>query len=111
MNLDEYLGPVELTAINIEISDKANNIQQEKIKTILDIQLLLSNVKNSIKVVDLVLYPSVEIIYDHSKRLIKTKNIVLAALENKFKINNIKLNVIVLIFFKNRMCILTLIYS
>lgn len=111
MNLGEHLEPVELTTINIEISAEAKNIQQEKIKTVLDIQLLLSNVKNSIKIADLVLYPAVEIIFNHSKRLMKIKNIVLAALENKIKINDIKLNVTVLIIFQNIMGIVTLFYS
>lgn len=40
MNLDEYLEPVELAAINIEISAEAKSIQQQKIKTVLDIQLI-----------------------------------------------------------------------
>lgn len=95
MNSGEYLGPVELTSTNMEILTEANYIQQEKIKTILEVQLFLSNVKKSIKVVNMVFHPPVEIMYEHSKRLMKTKNMVLAALKNLMKINDIKLDVTV----------------
>lgn len=97
MNSGEYLGPVELIPTNMEILTEANHIQQEKIRTILEVQLFLSYVKKSIKVVDMVFHPSVEIIYEHSERLMKAKNMVLVALENLMKINDIKLDVTIII--------------
>lgn len=97
MNSGEYLEPIELAAISNEISIEANYMQQEKIKTILEVQLFLSNVKNSIKIADMALCPTLDLIYDHSKRLKKMKIIVLIALQNKIKINDIKLNVTLLI--------------
>lgn len=106
-NSGEYLEPLPsiLTATINEISIEANYIQQEKIKTLLDVQLFLSNVKNSIRIANMVLSPTLDLIYDHSKRLKKTKKIVLIALENKIKINDIKLNVILNIIIDKKLVV------
>lgn len=91
---NESLSPSESTAINNKILTEASSIHQEKIKTILDIQLFLSDVKDAVKVIDMVLNPAIEIIYGHSRRLMKARNIVLIALDTKFKTNDLKLNVL-----------------
>lgn len=91
---NESLDPGESTAINNQILTEANRVHQEKIKTILDIQLFLSDVKDAVNVIDTVLDPAMEIIYGHSGRLMNARNIVLIALDTKFKTNDLELNVL-----------------
>jgi len=91
---DESLSLGEFTAMNNELSIEAYNLRQEKIETILDVQLFLSDIKDAIRGVYVVLSPVIEIIYDHLSRLTDMKNIIFEALENNFSINNLKLDVI-----------------
>lgn len=90
---NESLSPNKSAAINIKMFTEASRIEQENIKTILDIKLFLIDVKDAVKVIDMVLSFTIEIIIGHSRRLMKARNIVLMALDTKLKTNDSKLNV------------------
>lgn len=94
MNSGESLSPAESVVIFEEMTAIANKAQRKKIKTVMDIQLFLRNVKKTIEIIDTMLGPTMEIFYGHSKRLTKARHVVLVALDRKFKKNDLKLNVI-----------------
>ncbi|VVC38361.1 Hypothetical protein CINCED_3A023370 [Cinara cedri] len=93
MDSGEHLSPGEFIAFNNEIFTEAISLQQEKIKTVLKVQLFLSDVKDAIKVIDTVLSSATEIYCGHLKRLMDARNTVLVGLEAKFKINDSNLEV------------------
>lgn len=93
----ESLSPKEFTAISNKMLTEAYDIGKEKIQSILDIQLFLSDVKDCIKINATILNPALEIINGRSKRLIEVKVIISEALEKKFKFNDSKLNVIIIV--------------
>lgn len=90
----ECLSLGEFVAVNKNISTLAHGLRVEKIKSILDVQLHLSDVKNTIESIDTVLEPVLEMIRGHRRRLADAKNAVLAALETKSKLNDSDLKVI-----------------
>lgn len=83
-----------IAAVN-SVSNEVNALQEEKNKTIANVQVCLNDVKDAIKVIDMVLSAAVEIIHGHTKRLTKARHIVLVALDTKLKINDSKIKVIV----------------
>lgn len=91
---DELFSPGEFMAINSAMATEAINLQQERMKKTLQVQLLLSDVKNAINKIGAMLNPAMEIIYRRSERLMKARNIVFVALDTKFQTNDSKLNVI-----------------
>lgn len=93
MGSDEFLSPGESIAINDAMVTKTTNLQQENMKTTLEVQLLLSDVKNAVNNIGEILGPVLEIIYRHSKRFKKARDIVFVALDKTFKINDSELEV------------------
>jgi len=89
----EHLGPDELTAVHDEMSAAESTAQRERIKNILDVQLLMSDVKHAIRAIGTVLGPALGIVHGHLKRLMRARNAVLVALETTFKRNDSKSNV------------------
>lgn len=90
----ERISSGELTAINDEIATIANTAQQEKVKNVLDVQLLLKNIKDSIKAICITFRPAYEIIRDHLKRSLEARNAVSEALEATLIKNDSESNVI-----------------
>lgn len=89
----ESLSLGEFVAVNNKMSTVAHGLREGKIKTILDVQLFLSDVKHTIKSIDAVLEPALETIHGHRRRSTEAQNVVLAALEKKLKLNDSELNV------------------
>jgi len=90
---DEFLSPGESTVINDAMVTETKNLQQEKMKITLEVQLFLSDVKDIVNKIGAILSPAIEIIYGYSTRLIKARDIFFAALDTKFKTNDSELEV------------------
>lgn len=93
MDSGEHLGAGEFTEFNDEMFTEAIDAQQEKYKTVLSVQLFLSDVKDAIRVIDTVLGPATEIYSGHLKRVMDARNTVLVALKAKIKLNDSNLKV------------------
>lgn len=96
--IDLGLSPssAESAAIFGEMTTITKKAQNENVKTILDIQVFLRDVKESIKTIGTILSPAMEIFYRHSERLAKVKRVIAVALDKKFKSNDLKFNVMIL---------------
>lgn len=105
----ESLCPREFTAINNKMSTEANDLGRDKMKSILDVQLFLSDVKDTVKTIRVVLNPAIEIINVRSKRLTEVKYILSGALEMKFKSNDSELNVNIVVLITQ--CLIQLIFN
>lgn len=92
---DEFLSPKESTVINNAITNEAIRLQQEKMKSILEVQLFLSDVKNAIKIIGSMIRPAIEILCSHFGRLMKARNMFFVALNKQFKTNDSELEVII----------------
>lgn len=90
---DEFLSPGESTVINVEMVTETKNLQQEKIKITLEVQLLLSDVKNIVNEIGAILSPAIEIINSYSGRFMKARDIFFVAMDTKFKTNDSELEV------------------
>jgi len=90
---DEFLSPGESLVINDEMVTETKNLQQEKIKLTLEVQLLLSDVKNIVNEIGALLSPAIEIIYNYSDRFMKARDIFFVAMDTKFKTNDSELEV------------------
>jgi hypothetical protein len=103
----ESLSPDEITAIGEEMLNEADGLLQDITETIMDVRLLLSDVKVAIQVIYELLRVSIDIIDGHSKRLTEARNIVLVALETNLRFNDTELNVILLInyYYRNKVSI------
>lgn len=93
MDSDEFLSPSESTAINDAMVTETTKLQQKKMKTSLEVQLLLSDVKNVINKIFAILSPVIELIYGHSGRYMKARDIAFEALDKTFKTNGSELEV------------------
>ncbi|XP_025417001.1 uncharacterized protein LOC112688152 isoform X2 [Sipha flava] len=91
----ESLSPDEITAIGEEMLNEADGLLQDITETIMDVRLLLSDVKVAIQVIYELLRVSIDIIDGHSKRLTEARNIVLVALETNLRFNDTELNIFV----------------
>jgi len=89
----ESLSLEEFVAVNKKMSTVAHGLREGKTKTILDVQLFLSDVKHTTKAIDMVLEPALEMIHGHRRRSTEARNVVLAALEKKSKLNDSELDV------------------
>lgn len=96
MDSGESFSPSESVEIFEEMTTVANKALQEKIKTIMDIQLFLKDVKEAIKIIDIVFGPAIEIVNGHSRRLRKARHVFLRVLDGILKRNDLKLNVMTL---------------
>jgi len=90
---NEFLSPGESMAINHAMVTKTTHLQQENMKTTLEVQLFLSDVKNAISDIGKILDPIIEIVYGHLGRFMKARDIVCVALDKTFKTNNSELEV------------------
>jgi len=93
MDSNEFLSSSESTAINDAMVTETTKFQQENMKTTLEVQLLLSDVKNVVNKIGAILSPVIELIYDHSGRFLKARDIVFVALDTTFKTNDSELEV------------------
>jgi len=90
---NEFLSSRESTVINDAMMTETTKLQQEKMKTTLEVQLLLSDVKNALNEIGAILSPVIELIFRHSGRFMKARDIVFVALDKTFKINYSELDV------------------
>lgn len=90
---NEFLSPRESTTINDAMVTETTKLQQEKMKTTLEVQLLLSDVKKAFNKIGDILSPVIELIYGYSRRFIKARDIVFVALDTTFKTNDSELEV------------------
>jgi len=90
---NEFLSPSESAAINDVMVTETTKLQQKKMKTTLEVQLLLSDVKNVVNKIVAILSPVVELIYGHSVRFMKARYIAFEALDTTFKTNDSELEV------------------
>lgn len=90
---NEFLSSRESTAINDAMVTETTKLQQEKMKMTLEVQLLLSDAKNALNEIGDILSPVVELIYGHSRRFMKARDIVFVALDTTFKTNDSELEV------------------
>lgn len=100
----ESLSPDELTAIAGEMLNEAGGLLQCTTEAIIEAQLLMSGVKEAVRVIHQVLDISINIIDGHSKRLTKARNTILVALRKQLKSNDTKLTVTPLLnYYKNKL--------
>lgn len=90
---NEFLTPSESTVINDAMVTETTHLQQEKMKITLEVQLLLSDIKNVVNKISTILSPVIEIIYGHSGRFMNARDIVFVALDTTFKTNDSELEV------------------
>jgi len=90
---NEFLTPGESMAVNDAMVTETTNLQQEEMKITLEVQLLLSDIKSVVKKIGTILSPALEIIYAHSGRFMKARDIVFVALDTTFKTNDSALEV------------------
>jgi len=95
MGSNEFLSPSESTTINSAMVTEAIDLQQEKMKIMLEVQLLLSDVKNAVNKIVAMLSPTIEIIHGRSGRLMKARDSVFVAMDTMFKTNDSELSVII----------------
>ncbi|KAE9527257.1 hypothetical protein AGLY_012955 [Aphis glycines] len=91
---DEFLSPKESTMINNAITNKAISLQQEKMKSTLEVQLFLSDIKNVINIIGSMIRPVIEILCSHFERLMKARNMFFVALDKQFKTNDSELEML-----------------
>ncbi|CAH1725607.1 unnamed protein product [Aphis gossypii] len=91
---DEFLSPKESTVINNAITNEAISLQQEKMKSTLEVQLFLSDVKNVINTIGSMIRPAIEILCSHFGRLMKARNMFFVALDKQFKTNDSELEML-----------------
>ncbi|KAF0767286.1 DUF4455 domain-containing protein [Aphis craccivora] len=91
---NEFLSSKESTLINNAITNEAISLQQEKMKSSLEVQLFLSDIKNVIIIIGSMIRPAIEILCSHFGRLMKARNMFFVALDKQFKTNDSELEML-----------------